>query len=256
MTEKIFKEFIDLKREFEKIKKMGYVKGVTNNRNASGFTFEKLVKSTSGDICIPDFGNIELKVLRKYKLSNLNLFSSAPDGRHECGNHWIAENFGYKIMNDSLLENKKEFFCSFSGKNKKKTKNGYKFKASIDYIKCRIYLNIYDVANKLISANDIYWDFDTLEDKIIRKLSYLAIIDVNKKIINEDNYYAYTDMKCYKLKSISTFFNLIETGIIKINFNIGVYKNGNKKGKYYDHGTSFSILKKDINKLYNELNYI
>ena len=232
---------------------MGYVKGINNNKNASGFTFEKLVKSTSGDICIPDYGSIELKVLRKFNLANVNLFSSAPDGKYECGNHWLAENFGYKdpIIDDPIY--KKELFCTFSGNYKKRTKSGYKFIAKVDYIKCCIYLNIYDVNNILISSKDIYWDFDTLEDKIFRKLSYLAIIDVKKRMINGDNYYSYTDMKVYKLKSISTFFNLIEKGIVKISFNVGVYKTGQKKGKYYDHGTSFNILKKDITKLYNEI---
>lgn len=256
MTESVYNDLISLKNDFNKIKEMGYVKGVTNNRNASGFTFEKLVNSTSGDICIPDYGNVELKVLRNYKLANVNLFSSAPDGKYECGNHWLAENYGYKneeFFCGKVDEYKNELYCSFSGKYKKKIKSGYKFIAKVDYIKCRIYLNIYNNKNQLISKDDIYWDFDTIEDKVIRKLKYLAIINVNKKIIEGNNYYKYTDIKYYKLKSMSTFYHLIEEGIIKISFNVGVYKTGEKIGQYYDHGTSFNILKSDINKLYENL---
>lgn len=253
MSEEAINDFLKLKNEFEKIKERGYIKGVTNNRNASGFTFEKLINSTSGDICIPDYGKIELKVLRIYEFANVNLFSSAPDGKYENSNHWVAENFGYKDKNTNDIEFKNVLICTFSGKNKCKIKSGYRFVAKVDYTKCRIYLHIYNEANVMVSTNDIYWDFDTIEDKVIRKLSYLAIIDVKKRIIDGDNYYAYTNMKQYKLKSISTFFKLIELGIVKISFNVGVYKTGEKKGNYYDHGTSFGILKKDIDKLFDRV---
>ena len=256
IKDQTYLNFIELKKEFERIKKLGFIKGISNNANASGLTFEKLINSTSGDICIPDFGNIELKVLRSYKLARVNLFTSAPDGKYEKANQWLAENYGYNGIETTEGMINKELLCTFSGNYKNTAKSGYKFIAHIDYIKCKIFIHIYDKNNKIISNNDIYWDFDTIEDKVYRKLSSLAIIDVNKNIIDGDNYYSYTNMKCYKLKSMATFLNLLENGIIKISINVGLYKTGDKKGKYNDHGTSFSILKKDINKLYNELHYL
>lgn len=249
-------DFINLKNDFKRIQEMGFVKGINNNKNASGATFENLINSTSGDICIPDYGSIEIKTLRPYKLASINLFSSAPDGKYEKANQWLAENFGYKDKSSSDLLTKNELICTFSGDYMNTTKSGYKFIAHIDYIRCKIFIYIYDKNKKLISKNDIYWDFDTIADKLNRKLSYMALIDVNKKIIEGDNYYAYTKMKIYKLKSISTFLKLLETGVIKINIKVGVYKTGIKKGCYNDHGSSFSILRKDISKLYNELYYL
>ena len=58
---------------------------------------------------------------------------------------------------------------------------------------------------------------------------------------------------CIISLSYDIFVKLIEQGIIDISFKIGVYKSGPKKGMYYDHGTSFSINIKDINKLYDEI---
>lgn len=244
----IVNNFYKLKKEFERIKNLNYIRGISNNKNASGFTFEKELNSTSGDLCIPDFKNIEIKVLRNYDYASITLFSSAPDGNIPLATKWLTKNYGTPI---SEFDGMNSLVCKLSG-SKMYRLNSYKFIIEINYIKCKVILKIYNTKNILIN-NDIYWDFDTLESKLKSKLSYLAIVNSKKKTLNSLVYYAYTDLKCYKLKSFSTFLKLLETGIITLNIKTGVYKSGPYKGKFHDHGVSFCINKNNILKLFDKI---
>ncbi len=242
-------DFYTLKKEFEHIKNLNYIKGVSNNKNASGFTFEEELKSTSGDLCIPDFNNIEIKVLRNYDYAAITLFASAPDGNIPLATQWLTENYGVPIPE---FDGMNSLVCKLSG-NKVFRLNSYKFLIEVNYDECKVILKIYDIKNNFVD-NDIYWDFDTLENKLKSKLSYLAIVNSKKKIINSRNYYAYTDLKCYKLKSFSTFLKLLNIGIVTLNIKTGVYKSGPYKGKFHDHGVSFCINRKNITKLFDYIN--
>ena len=248
LNSEVANNFYTLKKEFERIKSLNYIKGVNNNKNASGFTFEEELKSTSGDLCIPDFNNIEIKVLRNYDYASITLFASAPDGNIPLATQWLTENYGVAIPE---FDGMNSLICKLSG-NKAFALNSYKFLIKIDYEECKVILKIYDAKNNLVN-NDIYWDFDTLENKLKSKLSYLAIVNSKKKIINSCNYYAYTDLKCYKLKSFSTFLKLLSIGIVTLNIKTGVYKSGLHKGKFHDHGISFCINRKDISKLFDTI---
>ena len=188
------------------------------------------------------------KVLRNYDYASITLFSSAPDGNIPLATKWLTKNYGTPI---SEFDGMNSLVCKLSGSKMYKL-NSYKFIIEIDYIKCKVILKIYNAKNVLIN-NDIYWDFDTLESKLKSKLSYLAIVNSKKKILNSLVYYAYTDLKCYKLKSFSTFLKLLETGIITLNIKTGVYKSGPYKGKFHDHGVSFCINKNNILKLFDKI---
>jgi alpha-mannosidase len=75
-------------------------------------------------------------------------------------------------------------------------------------------------------------------------------IEVDSKFINGIEYFKYTDLHIYQLRDFNTFLKLIEKGIIKVTFKIGVVRIGDRKGKISDHGTSFSISKENLSKLY------
>lgn len=246
LNTKTIKDIYELNRKFTEIKKLKYIKGINNNKNASGLTFEKLLNSTSGDFCIPDYKSIEIKVLRDYELASINLFTSSPDGNIPSAIKWVAQEYGTTIKYNNNIN---YLICKLSGIKAVKISSNYKAKLKINYDNCKVILEIYDVNNKLIN-NNIYWDFNTLEEKLKRKLSYLAIITSRKKIIDSNNYYEYTNIKYYKLKSFSTFLNLLDNGIVTLNIKTGLYKSGPYKGKFHDHGVSFCISKKDIDRLF------
>ena len=240
--------FDTLLKKFSKITNKGYIKSVTPNKNGSGITLENELGSTGGDFCIPDYRDIEIKAIRDYYDALIGLFSSAPDGKYESATQWLCENYGTQ---DENFKDVNVLSCSLKGKRKIKVGNYY-FSIKIDYINQKIFLNIYDKRLNFLN-NDIYWDFDSLEEKLRRKMSKLAIITVKSKIYNSDRYYHYKKINLYKLKSFATFLKLIEDGIILISFKTGVYKSGKYIGKFHDHGTTFRISKKDIEKLYDKI---
>lgn len=87
----------------------------------------------------------------------------------------------------------------------------------------------------------------------MRKLKYLAFIEAERKIYNNEEFFHYKNITFYSLKSFDTFLVLIEKGIIRVSIKIGVYKYGNKAGKTYDHGTGFGILADNLYMLFDEI---
>ena len=118
----------------------------------------------------------------------------------------------------------------------------------------KVYLKVYDLNEKLVEK-DVYWDFDDIEEKLYRKLKFLALFkaDSKKDHIDKCEYFKYVSVTFYKLKDFDTFLNLLEDGVIRLNFKLNIKTSENKIGQIHDHGTSFDILEQDIIKLYDEL---
>ena len=67
----------ELQNKFNEIKKMGYVKGISqNNKGNAGLTFEKLIGKYNYNFETADYKGIEIKVKNKYKY--ISLFSLVP----------------------------------------------------------------------------------------------------------------------------------------------------------------------------------
>ncbi|MBQ2639458.1 MAG: MvaI/BcnI restriction endonuclease family protein [Bacilli bacterium] len=239
------KNMQELYNKFIELRNKGYVKSISKNRNSSGITLEYYLETTSGDICIPDFKNIEIKCISVYSKSKINMFSSSPDGCYILPTQYLADNYGYP---DNDFKNI-NIFKGTIGIYLTKIGNFY-FSIVVNNKSKRIYLKVYDKYKKFLN-NDIYWDFDSIEEKLIRKMSNLAIITNYKMEKYGKIYYFYNSIKFYQLKSFNVFLLLIEKNIIKVRFNIGVYKSGYKLGKLHDHGTSFVISDKDLVKLFD-----
>lgn len=92
-----------------------------------------------------------------------------------------------------------------------------------------------------------------LKEKLYRKLKLLCYVEVDKKLSNRDLYVKYKNYIYYKLKDFDTFINLLNNGIIKVSFCIGVFKNGNRCGQIHDHGTKFNINKDKLNLLFDKI---
>ncbi|MBO4601201.1 MAG: MvaI/BcnI restriction endonuclease family protein [Bacilli bacterium] len=234
--------FEKLVNQFNEIYKMGFVKSINNNKNSVGITIEKLLGSTGGDFNIPDFYDIEIKALRDYYKAEFDLFNSAPDGKYICASQWLSDKYGYP---DRGFRNIRVFKGKINAKYSNKIGLNYSFKLEVDDTLKKIFLNVYDKNNSLISK-DIYWDFDSLKDKLERKVSKLAIFGFEKKYINDNLHVHYNSLKLYKLKSFDKFIENIKKGKINVEFKTGVHKNGKYRGKFTDHGTSFRISKNNL----------
>ena len=98
---------------------------------------------------------------------------------------------------------------------------------------------------------NVYWDFETIKEKLEKKLLYLAYIKAWPKKLNGIEYYKYYDIQFYQLKKFEEFLKLIEQGIIRITFKIGVFREGMRKGETHDRGTGFEIQETDLEKLFS-----
>lgn len=233
--------------KFNNIKNMGWVSSIKKGSAGIGLTFEHLIGVNENEFEIPDFNGIELKTKRNKSNSYTTLFNATPDGPHFHEVERLRTSYGYphskakeyKVLNVSTFANQLNNM-------------GIKYysKLKIDYDNQKLFLLIYN-KNKQLIENEIFWYFDTLKEKLLRKLKILAYINADTKIVNNIEYFKYYKMTIYMLKDFDTFITLLNQGIIRVTFKINVYLNGPKKGQICDHGTGFDIQEKDLLKLYN-----
>lgn len=241
---KAIKELYEI---FDSIKRMGWVKSIRNDWGGIGRTFEHLLGSNENNFEIPDYNGIEIKTKRAYSSSNITLFSCAPEVPHYHEIERLRNLYGYP---DSIDKNYKILNTSVCCNEISKVGLYFYFKLKIDKHKKKIFLLIFDSYKNLIE-DKVYWDFDTLYEKLYRKLEYMALAKALVKRKNKEEFFKFYKLTIYKLKSFDTFINCINNGEIKISFRIGIYKSGKYKGKIYDHGTSFNISETNLTKIYD-----
>lgn len=242
------KDILDFCEKFMEIKKMGWVKSVNNRNNGVGLTLENLFGISENELEIPDYNGIELKTKRYCSNSYIILFSCTPTGPHYHEVEVIKDKYGYphKSLNDYKVLNKSVY-------SNKKTKIGcnFYFQLEINRDLKKIYLVVFDKLGNFIEKST-FWDFDILEEKLNRKFSILALVKALSKNQMGAEYFKYNELKLYTLKDFTTFLNLLECGVIRLNFKLNIWTKGPKIGGIHDHGTSFDILEKDFTKLFNQ----
>lgn len=238
---------IDLDKEFKRIKNMGLIESKRKGATGIGYTFECLLNKEEESFDIPDYKGIEIKTKYIYSWGKIHLFCAAPDGDYLFENKRLVEKYGYPDKNYS---NRHAFNGTINAKNYTQIGTQFLFKLDVNRKEEKIRLLIANKEYQIIDK-EISWSFDLLKSRLNRKLQYLAIINAYKRIINKKEYFHYCKINFYHLKNFTTFINLLENGTIKISFCIGIDKDGIKKGKIHDNGTSFEIQEFDIKRLYN-----
>lgn len=249
MDEDIHKTINKLQKEFEKISKKGYIKGMYNNLSSIGRTFENELNLPMNKECVPDYNGIEIKTRRTYSKSAITLFTAVPDGEELLEIERIKNTYGYPYKKDKkykalyvdVVANK----LTFGGAK-------YQYILDIDREKEKVYLCICNRKGKMLERKT-YWSFKCLENKLINKLSYLAIVNAWPTEKEGWNYFKYYKISFFKLKGFSHFLKLLENGIIKITFKIDIYLDKDNYGKTYNHGCGFAIQEKDIIKLFDKI---
>lgn len=239
----------DFIKRFNAIKEKGWIKGCVSGKGNIGRTFENELGCSENSLEIPDYNGIEIKTKLNFKKNYITLFTCKSESKFYNNTDRLKELYGYY---DKELKNYKVLNTAAYCTRKVIINSKYQFKLNIDRNDKRIYLYVYDLKNNLIDKSS-YWDFDTLEEKINRKLKILAIIKANKTIDNGCEYFKYRNMYMYKFKSFNNFIDLIENGKIRICFKVGLYKSGNKFGKTYDHGTGFEIKECNLLEMYDKI---
>ena len=245
----IQKTIQELYEKFEIISKKGYIKGIYNNSSSIGRTFENELNLQMNKECVPDYYGIEIKTRRTYSKSAITLFNAVPDGEEYNEIERLKNIYGYPYKKD---KNYKALYVDIYGN--KLTNGGvkYKYKLDVDKRKEKVYLCICNRQGKLLERK-VYWSYQYLENKLITKLSYLAIVNAWPNEKEGWNYFKYYKISFFKLKGFPEFLNLLEKGIIKITLKIDIYLDENNYGKTYDHGCGFAIQEKDIIKLFDKI---
>lgn len=240
--------FNNLVNKIREIKKLDWIKCENRNNNIAGIKLEKLIGKEIENFEIPDFEGIEIKTKCSKYEEYLSLFNATPDS-YLFEIKRLHEKYGYP---DKDLPEFNVLNFSVTSINWCHINELYNAILRVDKKNRIVILEIYNNKYELID-NFSKWSFDILEEKLYRKLKYLCFVEAKKKYINKDLYIKYENDSYFKLKGFEEFIKLINNGYIRICFCIGIYKSGKKLGQIHDHGTSFEIKVKNLNKLFIEL---
>lgn len=240
------KSISNLKKKFKFVQEKGLCKSLRNGTTGIGFTFETLIGKDEDRNPEPDFNGIEIKVKLGYTKTPTTLFCLNPKGQDYIAKY-LLDKYGYPDKKDKSL---KCFRVEANSIKNKISVNRYILKLKVNYVEKRLELIILDL-NLNVIDNSIYWTFEDLEERLIKKLNYLAYVKGYPYKRNNEIYYKYTNMNVYKLKDFNKFLELIEQNQIYVIFNIGIAKKGPNIGKIEDRGTAFKIYNDCIDKLFD-----
>ncbi len=232
----IEKDLKVLSKEFNKIKKLEYIKGINKGNTSVSSTFDNLLTKNNEISDLITSNSIAIKVKRSYSKAYITLFDMVPTNDKEELKR-LSINYGINELNTLKGE--------ISTIKYTKVNRNYYFILRVDYKKEKIFLEIYDIYKNMLEDN-IYWDFKTLKNKTLEKLSVLALVKDWPDRIGGLEYFKYYKMNIYLLKNIDYFINSIAEGNIKISMRISY--NGKK---LLSHKVSFIIKEEDLLTIYD-----
>lgn len=235
-----------LKKEFNRIKKMGFVDCTRPNNIDGGIgnTFEDLLGVEENNKKEADFKGFEIKSHRLLNSSYISLFTKSPDYPKKA-NSYLRENYGE--ARDENHSDKKKLYASVFGHRTSTIYSKYKMKLKVDRKNKKLHLIINDLKDKNLSI--VSWDFSTLH-KSSSKMKDLFLVFADTAHINKKNKYHFTAGEIYFDFDFEKFLKEIEKGGIMFDIRIGVYNSGKNYGKTHDHGSGFRVKAKKIGNLY------
>lgn len=244
----LVREINILKRKFNKIKSMNYVRSVSGSNGGIGLTFEYLIGKEADNESKPDFFGIEIKTKRSYSKSNIGLFNMNPKIERKGVNvsEYLRDLYGYRDVRDSKLN---RLNAVVNGKTLEKVGTKYLFKLKVDRKKEKLYLCILDNYLNVLDKS-IYWDFCDIKERLYKKMEVLALVRAWPIRLNGFEYYKYYKMEIFTLKGFDEFINSLEDGKIKVLFKIGNNYTKERYGQVDSHGIGFVIKEEDLKYLY------
>lgn len=233
---------LELKKEFDRIKKLNYIKSLRKGTTGVGYTFETLINKKEDTSYLPDYKGIEIKTKLGNSKTAISLLSMVPNMaiNNTSPLYYLLDKFGYH-KNQS-----RRFYAKCEYQPKKLIQNKYYFE--LDIINDLLILNIKNKYKKTIS-NVIYWNIDELLERAYIKLKNLAFITAYSKTINNNTYYKYKKLDFYELENKEKIIELIKENKIYIEFNIE--KKDESKNTFLVHrGATLKIEKEYINELF------
>ncbi len=238
-----------LKMQMQEINKKGWITISDNDLGACGNTFERLLNKEKDNFPWPDYYGIEIKVIKNNSRGKIHLMNSTPDGDYLYPIKRIIESIGYP---DKEMAQFRVFNVEVDCKEYKKLCYGKKIILHINREEEKLELIGYNHLNEKLDIG-VSWSFDLLRKSLYTKLEYLAIVRADEKYTMGVRMCRFNELHVFKLKSFEKFLWLLENGVIKVNFKIGVFKSGKRIGQIHDRGTDFSINYSYLNNLFDKI---
>lgn len=216
-----------------------------------GIYFEKFIGIPNNDFPVPDFDAIEIKVKSYDSIYPINLFSLTCDGPGFFELQRLVNKFGVR---DKEFPNSKILFITLSNVEYSCWGKYLKMKLVVDEKNEKIFILVANANGKIIEKK-AFWHFSSIKNTLYRKLSSLCYIHAKVLYSYKNKFVWYDKMNFYKLRGFESFLELLKCGKIQISIKYGVYRTGVKKGKSYNHGTSFNLSQDCIDKLFISQNY-
>ena len=244
------KNFEQLIRQFKKINKMKYVKGINNTlTNSCGLTLEYLLNKKPDSSYLPDYKGIEIKTTLRYSRYSINLFSLKFDGPSESETSYLLNTYGIR---DYKFKDKKTLIVELKFNEKVFINSGYYLKLNKNDNTRTVFIDIYDLNMKYIETRGII-NYDSIEERINIKLKNLALIYASKKIIDNFLHFRFYKIRCFTFSNFSNFISLLETGDVHATLMLRISRSGKNEGNYANKNMVFNIRKDSITKLFDEI---
>ena len=234
-------ELENIKKEFLRIKKMGYICNTKKISNGIGNFFNSNINTKL-------LKNVDIKSKGNYTRVYKKLFLAPPDGDSEYIKR-LYKNYSYQ---DQIDKRYRILGCFIQANCSTFIGARFLFRLKIKYDEEKVFLTICD-RNFTIIEEKVYWTFDSLKNNLKNNFPTLVLIKAWSKTIKGLEYYKYYDIEFLELKSFSSFLKLLEDGTIRISLKIGTFRKGSKKGQINNFGTYFEIQELDYEKLYTKL---
>jgi len=219
-----------LKKELQRIKKLGFVATHRTGDTGIGKTLEDLLDIKENNIPLHDISGVaELKACRKNTKSMLTLFTLEPLPRGGDRDRILLDNFGYSKREN---ERSKELHSTLSCKRY----NNQSLKLAVSENKIRV-----QGRGKRLN---IYWDMKSVQNKFGDKLPALVYVLADIKEIKAKECFHFSEAYLLRGFDFELFQKMVKRDQIVVDFRMYYRPNGSVR----NHGTGFRIK---TSKLYN-----
>ena len=223
----------ELKQKILQIKNIGFIESRRIHDTGIGKTLEDLLGIQENNLRLPDVGEIELKTKRIDSESMLTIATKAPLPRGV--NRVLFEAYKYKDSDG--------YYCLHSTVyGSRDNPQGFRVVLTQNRLELRNKRNI-----------EAFWPIaifdEVLKSKSDKILLVFAETEGERKLRTEK--FRFTEAYLLSDLNIDKFQKAIENDKLKVDIRIGVYRIGDLKGKYHDHGTGFRIHRRDFPHLYD-----
>lgn len=253
----VIQQFIDdsnavaneLLKKIQNIHDSGFLESITAGDPGVGDTLENALGIARNPSKLPDYKGIELKASRtstynKPKTNNrMTLFTQVPDWDNSQGMNRVKllDTYGYwKEQKDGSFR----FDLNCTLRANVPNPQGLFLEVDIENDLLVSYCTKKDIFRRYVAQ----WNFLLLKQRLLEKHKETFWVKATSKMENGQEYFRYDKVVHTKNPNASLFPQLIEEGVITVDYIMHREQNGTVR----DHGFPFKIFPKDLDLLFPE----